>query len=76
MGFASKKKKKSTCPNALEFSMTIVMLHNDDQDSVKILEAQPKTMAANEIVHYSVITIKSKKKQNTYILHGLEALNG
>ena len=57
MGFASKKERKFVCSNALEFAMTIVMLHNDDQNSVKILEAQFKMVAANEMVHYFAVTI-------------------
>ena len=76
MGFASKKERKSVCPNALEFAMVIVMLLNNDQGSVKIPEAQSKTVAANEIVHYSVVIIQSRKKQNTHILHSPKALNG
>ena len=52
------------------------MLHNDDQDNVKILEVQSKIVATNEIMHYFAITIQSRKKQNTYILYGPEALNG
>ena len=76
-GFAIKKERKFACPNALEFSMATVMSHNDDQNSVKILKAQPKIVAANEIVHYnSTISIQSRKKKKTHILHNHEALSG
>ena len=50
LGFALKKETKSSCQNALEFAMTIVMWGNDDKDSVKTLEAQCK-MAANETMY-------------------------
>ena len=76
MGFATKKERKSTCPNALEFAMTTLMSHNNDQDSIKIFEAQPKKMVANETMYYVAVTIQSRKKQNTNILHSREALNG
>ena len=66
MGFALKKERKSACLNALEFAMATVMLHNNDQDSVKIPKAQLETLATNEIVHYFVVMILSRKKQNTH----------
>ena len=57
MGFATKKERKFACPNLLEFAMTIMMSHNNDEDSVKIPETQSDTVAANEIVYYSAVTI-------------------
>ena len=57
VGFASKKKRNFAYPYALEFAMTIVMLYNNDQSNVKIPKAQLHPMAANETVHYFVVTI-------------------
>ena len=76
MDFASEKEKKFACPNALEFAITTMMSHNDNQDTEETLKAQSKVVGANETVHYSAMTIQSRKKQNTHMSHGSKALNG
>ena len=65
--FSSRKERKFACPNALEFVMTTMMFHNNDQEfSMKIPEPQSETVAA-KIMLYSILTIQSrKKKTHTY----------